>query len=89
GVAGRALGAVEDFKYSDIIMLAGEQGVVYDEANFVAYVQDPTGWLREVTGDNGRGKMSYKVRKEEDAVNLFAYLASLAPAPEAAEGTDG
>ncbi|MEL6619678.1 MAG: c-type cytochrome, partial [Pseudomonadota bacterium] len=30
GVAGRALGAVEDFKYSDIIMLAGEQGVVYD-----------------------------------------------------------
>ena len=89
GVAGRALGAIEDFKYSDIIMLAGEQGVVYDEANFVAYVQDPTGWLREVTGDNGRGKMSYKVRKEEDAVNLFAYLASLAPAPEAAEGTDG
>ena len=92
GVAGRAAGGVEDFKYSDIIMLAGEQGVVYDEANFVAYVQDPTGWLREVTGDNGRGKMSYKVRKEEDAVNLYAYLASLAPAPaeeEEGTGTDG
>ena len=87
GVVGRAAGAAEDFKYSDIIMLAGEQGVVFDEESFVAYVQDPTGWLREVTGDNGRGKMSYKVRKEEDAVNLYAYLASLQPAP-AAEGSD-
>lgn len=82
GVVGREAGGVEDFKYSDIIKLAGEQGVIYDEANFVAYVQDPTGWLREVTGDNGRGKMTYKVRKEEDAVNLYAYLASLAPLPE-------
>ena len=76
-IAGRALGSVEDFKYSDIIMTAGEQGVVFDEANFVAYVQDPTGWLREETGDKGRGKMTYKVRKEADAVNLYAYLASL------------
>ncbi|WP_415922635.1 c-type cytochrome [Tateyamaria sp. SN6-1] len=89
-VAGRTAGTVEDFRYSDIIVLAGEQGVIYDEASFVAYVQDPTGWLREVTGDDGRGKMTYKVRKEEDAVNLYAYLASLAPLPEpAAEGTDG
>ena len=82
GVVGSTAGSVEGFKYSDIIMLAGEQGVIYDEASFVGYVQDPTGWLREVTGDNGRGKMTFKVRKEEDAVNLYAYLASLAPLPE-------
>ena len=89
-IAGRTIGSVEDFRYSDIIVLAGEQGNVWDEANFVAYVQDPTGWLREVTGDNGRGKMSYKVRSEDDAVNLYAYLASLAPLPEAeGTGTDG
>lgn len=79
---GRAAGSVEGFRYSDIIVLAGEQGVVWDEESFVAYVQDPTGWLREVTGDNGRGKMSYKVRSEDDAVNLYAYLASLSPAPD-------
>ena len=75
GVAGRTAGAVEGFRYSDLMMSAGEQGVMWDEANFVPYVQDPTGHLREVTGENGRGKMAYKVRKEEDAVNLYAFLA--------------
>lgn len=78
GVVGRVGGVVEGFRYSDIIVAAGEGGMIYDEANFVAYVQDPTGHLREVTGDNGRGKMSYKVRKEEDAVNLYAFLAQFA-----------
>lgn len=75
GVVGRTAGAVEDFRYSDIMMEAGEKGMVYDEATFVAYVQDPTGHLREFTETNGRGKMSYKVRKEEDALNLYAFLA--------------
>jgi len=77
GVAGGTVGGVEGFKYSKIVMMAKDQGVVFDEANFVAYVQDPTGWLRETTGDKGRGRMTYKVRKEADAVNLYAYLASL------------
>ena len=75
GVAGRTAGTVEGFRYSDIMVTAGEGGMVYDEATFVAYVQDPTGHLREVTGENGRSKMSYKVRSEDDAVNLYAFLA--------------
>ncbi|MEO0860361.1 MAG: cytochrome C [Pseudomonadota bacterium] len=78
GVVGRTAGVVDGFSYSDIMVTAGEGGMIYDEATFVAYVQDPTGHLREVTGDNGRGKMSYKVRKEEDAVNLYAFLAQFA-----------
>lgn len=82
-VAGRALGAVEGFRYSDSIMELGEGGTVWDEANFVGYVQDPTGWLRETLDNNrARGKMAFKVRSEEDAANLYAYLASLAPAAE-------
>ncbi|MEM9797580.1 MAG: cytochrome C [Pseudomonadota bacterium] len=75
GIVGRTAGTVEDFRYSDLIVAAGEAGMIYDEATFVAYVQDPTGHLREVTGDNGRGKMTYRVRNEEDAVNLYAFLA--------------
>lgn len=75
GVAGRTAGMIEDFRYSDIMLLAGEQGVAWDEENFVAYLLDPTGHLQEVTGDGGRGKMSYRVRDEADAVNLYAYLA--------------
>ena len=53
---------------------------MWDEANFVGYTMDPTGWLRE-TLDNrrARGKMAFQVRAEEDALNLYAYLYSLAP----------
>ena len=76
-IPGRTVGTVEDFRYSDILVLAGEQGIVWDEATFVAYVQDPTGYMREATGDGGRGKMTFKVRKEADAANLYAYLVSL------------
>lgn len=84
GIVGHKFGVVEDFRYSDINQLAsGIEGLVVTEEVFVAYVQDPTGYLRETTGDNGRSKMTYKVRKEEDAIDLYAYLASLAPAPEA------
>ncbi|APX14176.1 c-type cytochrome [Tateyamaria omphalii] len=84
GIIGGKFGMVEDFRYSDINQLASEMDVVINEEVFVVYVQDPTGYLREITDDNGRSKMTYKVRKEEDAVNLYAYLASIATNPEAA-----
>jgi len=79
GVVGRVAGSVEDFRYSDLMIAAGEQDLEWDEESFVAYVQDPTGWLKDYTGEDGRGKMTYKVRKEEDAVNVWAYLASVGP----------
>ena len=84
GIIGGKFGTVEDFRYSDINQLAADMDVVINEEVFVTYVQDPTAYLREITGDNGRSKMTYKVRKEEDAVNLYAYLASIATNPEAA-----
>ena len=83
GLAMRTLGSVEGFRYSDALVEAGEQGMVWNEENFVGYVQDPTAWLREALDDRrARGKMAYKVRSEEDAVNLYAYLYSLAPPAE-------
>lgn len=82
GVAGRQAGIVEDFRYGDDMVKAGEAGLSWTEEDFVAYVQDPTGYLREVLDDRrARGKMAYKVRDEAEAVNLYAYLESLgAPA---------
>ncbi len=78
GAPGAPVGRVEDFRYGDGIIEANEKGLTWTEENFVAYVQDPTGWLREATENNrARGKMSYRVRDEGDAVNLYAYLASL------------
>jgi cytochrome c len=78
GIAGNTFGTQEGFRYSSLIEAANAQGVVITEEVFVKYVMDPTAELQEVTGESGRGKMSFKVRKEEDAVNLYAYLASLA-----------
>ena len=78
-VVGNAI-AQSDYRYSKLMKAGTDAGLVWDEASFVAYVQDPTGYLKEATGGKGRSKMSYKVRKEEDAVNIYAYLASLAPA---------
>ena len=85
-IAARPYGAVEGFRYSKPMKAAGEAGNVWTEGSFVAYVQDPTGHLREVLDDpKARGKMSYKVRKEADAVNLWAYIVSLGPEPSEEE----
>lgn len=82
GIPGRTAGTVEDFRYSDLLVAAGEQGLTWDEESFVAYVKEPTDWLKDYTGDSGRGKMTFKVRKDEDAMNLWAYLVSVSPDPE-------
>ena len=82
GLAGRALGSVEGFRYGDSIVELGEMGEVWTEENFVGYVQDPTDWLREkLENRRARGKMAYQVRKEEEAIDLYAFLATF----EAAE----
>jgi len=78
GVAGRTAGSVEDYRYSDAMAAAGAAGLEWTEDNFVAYVQDPTGFLRDYLGDSSaRGKMAYQVRSPDEAADLYAYLASL------------
>ncbi|SDJ29121.1 c-type cytochrome [Lutimaribacter saemankumensis] len=86
GVVGRTAGTYEDFRYSDSMVAAGEAGLVWSEEEFVKYVQDPTAYLRDyLDDDSARGKMSYKLRDVEDAANIWAYLASVSPEPEAKE----
>ena len=63
GLAYSLIGHQEDFNYSDAILQLHEAGERWTEDKFVGYVQDPTPWLREATGDpRARGKMAYKVR---------------------------
>ena len=87
GVVGRTAGTQAEFAagrpgYKASIIAAGEKGLVWDEATFVAYVQDPTAFLKEYLGDSkARSGMAFKVRSEEDAKNLYAFLASIGPAP--------
>lgn len=82
GLPGRTAGSVEDFRYSSLLETAGEQELVWTEEEFTAFVQDPTGYLTEKTGESGRSKMAYKARSEEDVVNIWAYIASVSPEPE-------
>ncbi|MFK7755042.1 MAG: cytochrome c family protein [Sedimentitalea sp.] len=80
-IAGRPIGSVDGFRYGKSIVKLGKDGIVWDEEKFVGYVQDPTGWLKETLDDKkARGKMAFKVRKEADAADIYAYLVSLAPA---------
>lgn len=77
-VPGRQAGQVEGFKYSDSMTAAGEKGLVWTEEEFVAYTQDPTSYLRTYLGDDkARGAMTHKVRKDEEAIDVYAYLVSL------------
>ena len=78
GLDGRHLGAVGDFNYSEGMVEAGETGAVWTEAEFVSYVQDPTAFLREISGDaKARSKMSFKLKKADEAADIYAYIASL------------
>ena len=80
GIVGRTAGTYPDFRYGDDIVAAGEKGLVWDEATFVAYVADPRAYLREYLGDSkAKANMSFKLAK--GAEDVWAYLASVGPAP--------
>jgi cytochrome c len=84
GLPGRVVGSYEGFKYGESIVAVGAAGQVWDEANFVEYVQDPAAYLKAKLGDDkAKSKMAFKVRSPEDAANLWAFIASLSPAPAA------
>lgn len=77
GLPGQVLGSAEDFRYGDSIVKAGEAGAVWDEENFVGYVQNPTDWLRGALDDRrARSKMAYQVRDASQAYDIYAYIAS-------------
>lgn len=81
GIAGRTIAADADFAYGDSITRLGAAGAIWTEAAFADYVQDPTGWMRVALDDNrARGKMAYRVRNAQDAIDIFAYLATFGPA---------
>lgn len=81
GVIGRVAGSLEGFKYGAGIEELTAKGFVWTEADLAVYVQDPTAFLVEKTGDKkAKSKMMFKLKKEEDAKNVAAFLASLAPA---------
>lgn len=78
GLSGRQAASIADFKYGESIAKLGETGFVWDEASFVEYVADPAKFLKAKLDDKGaKSKMSFKLAKEEDAKNVWAFISSL------------
>lgn len=81
-IIGRPAGSVEGFKYGKSLTAAAEAGLVWDEELLTTYVTNPKAFLKEYLGDDGaKSPMSFKLKKGGE--DVAAYLASVAPAPEA------
>jgi len=87
GIVGRQAGTVEDFRYGDDLVAAGEAGLVWDEEQFVAYVEDPRDFLKTYLDDGGaKSKMSFRLRKGGE--DVYAYLAQFGPVAAEAEADE-
>ena len=77
GVVGRVAGSAPDFKYGDGLLAVNAKGTVWDEAQIVTYLADPSAWVKTTSGDEAvKSKMSFKLPDAEDAADLAAYLAT-------------
>ncbi len=86
GVIGRTAGTVEGFKYSTGLVEKGAEGLVWDQANLLEYISNPSKFI------GSKSKMTpQKVKKGPD---LAAYLATFSEgassdaAESAEEATD-
>jgi len=74
GIVGRKAGTIADFKYS-----SGMQALdlTWDTGLIATYVENPTNFLRDQTGDaKARSKMTFKLKDEQDRKDVTAYLAT-------------
>ncbi|MEX0306456.1 MAG: cytochrome c family protein [Ruegeria sp.] len=85
GVVGRVAGSEYDYlngserlpvgMFTDDMIRAGQEGLVWTEENIAAYSKDPIGFIKEYLNDEtARPNMSVKLRKGAD--DIAAYLAT-------------
>ncbi|WP_037313978.1 c-type cytochrome [Ruegeria halocynthiae] len=85
GVVGRVAGTEYDYlngserlpigMFTDDLIRAGDEGLVWTEENIIAYTKDPIGFIQEYLNDEtARPNMSVKLKK--GAEHIAAYLAT-------------
>ena len=75
GVIGRAAGST-DFKYGSGLKEAGEKGLVWDVETFEDYVEDPSKFIKDYTGDKAaKSNMTFKLKKGGE--DIAAWLVSV------------
>lgn len=95
GIIGRTAGSGDGFKYGADMVRAGEKGLVWNEALIADYIAGPRAFLQAYLDDTGaKTRMSFKVNKPQQRLDVAAYLAALTaqdptaakaePAPEPA-----
>lgn len=79
-VFGRTAGTFEGYKYGKHLVAAGEKGLVWDEEQVFAYIENPKQFLRDYLDDKkAKAKMTFRLKKEEDRRNVIAYLKTFSP----------
>lgn len=74
---GRKAGTVDGFKYRPSIVAAGEKGLLWTEEELTAYLEGPTKYLKTYLDDsNARSSMSFKLKKEQQRLDVVAFLKS-------------
>ncbi|TYP62920.1 cytochrome c [Stutzerimonas stutzeri] len=79
-IVGAPIAHMEGFNYGDGLLAAKEANpdMVWTEEELVAYVTDPTAWVKEKSGDDSaRSKMTFKLNRNQ--ADVAAYLASVSP----------
>ena len=74
-VIGRPAASLEGFKYSDGMIEAGQNGVVWDVETLSKFITKP----RSVV--NGSNMSFTGLRNPDDVANVIAYLATFSPPP--------
>ena len=79
GVVGRKAGSVDGYSYSALLKEAGEAGLVWNDAEIVDYLKNPTEYLKNYVSSksktaSGASKMVFMLSSEDQRKNVVAYL---------------
>jgi cytochrome c2 len=81
GVVGRVAGSAKGYKYSKTLKAANAAGLVWDEAAIAEYIADPKAYMKAKLDDpKAKPKMAFKLKNEQKAKDVAAYLAGFSPA---------
>ncbi len=72
GIVGRKAASVDGYKYGKGITAAAEKIGEWDADELMAYLENPKKYV------DGKSKMTFKLKKEDQRADVVAYLASLA-----------
>ncbi|TQS73184.1 cytochrome C [Rhodobacteraceae bacterium] len=76
GIVGRPVASQNGFRYREALKDVGASGQVWSAPELIAYITDPSAWLKQKTGDaNARTGMT--IRQSDHQADIIAYIESV------------